>query len=220
MTDPPDELHLKDFPSPPLFKLVSADGRNALQNTEVAGEPASVTALFSNAELAAEFAHEALEFGMPELVGRRPQTLPDWSSVESHAAGGADYVLVVTETGTGLFHADDVARHSSERALEQAGEMPFPLYLFADERGESPLISVEDAGGEILVAALFTNPERAHTFRERASHLDLPASLGTIEDRDGLGRHARVAQQAGAAYAVLDPESGLSEAIPLEELAP
>jgi hypothetical protein len=33
-----------------------------------------------------------------------------------------------------------------------------------------------------------------------------------------LRRHALVAQQAGAGYAVVDPESGLTDAIPIEEL--
>jgi len=49
-------------------------------------------------------------------------------------------------------------------------------------------------------------------------HLDLPDALGTIDDAEGLRRHALVARQAGADYAVLDPESGMSEAIPVEEL--
>jgi hypothetical protein len=96
--------------------------------------------------------------------------------------------------------------------------MPFPLYLMSDERGEAPLISVETDGEEVLVAALFSSPEKVRAFRGKASHLDLPESLGTIEDRDGLRRHALVARQAGADYAVIDPESGLTEAIPIEEL--
>jgi hypothetical protein len=33
-----------------------------------------------------------------------------------------------------------------------------------------------------------------------------------------LRRHALVARQAGALYAVVDPESGLTEAIPIEDL--
>jgi hypothetical protein len=33
-----------------------------------------------------------------------------------------------------------------------------------------------------------------------------------------LRRHALVARQAGAGLAVIDPESGLTEAIPVEEL--
>jgi hypothetical protein len=116
---------------------------------------------------------------------------------------------VVSEAGTGLFHAGDVA--------QRAAEIPFPLYVISDERGEAPLISVE-AGNEVLVAALFSSPEKARAFREKASHLDLPDRLGSIEDRDGLRRHALVARQAGAGYAVVNPESGLTEAIPLEEL--
>ncbi|MBA2712348.1 MAG: hypothetical protein H0U55_02190, partial [Rubrobacteraceae bacterium] len=55
-------------------------------------------------------------------------------------------------------------------------------------------------------------------FRERAAHLGLPGSLGTIEDREGLKRHALIARQAGATYAVIDPASGLTDAIPIEEL--
>jgi hypothetical protein len=91
-----------------------------------------------------------------------------------------------------------------------------PLYVISDEIGESPLISVERE--EVLVAPLFSSPERARAFREQASHLDLPDRLGSIEDREGLRRHALVARQAGAGYAVVDPESGLTEAIPIEEL--
>jgi hypothetical protein len=121
---------------------------------------------------------------------------------------------VVSGSGTGLFHADDVAIKAAERARE----IPLPLYLISDERGEAPLISVETEGGEVLVAALFSTPGKARAFRERATHLDLPGSLGTIEDEDGLRRHALVARQAGADYAVVDPESGLTEAIPVEEL--
>lgn len=215
MTDPLNELGLNEFPTPPLFKLTSEDGRDALQDTEVAGESARVTPLFSDLALASEFTREAVDFGMPALANRQPETLPNWSAVEDHAAGGADYVLVVSGGGTGLFHAGDVARHAAERSAE----LSFPLYLFADRVGESPLISVDEGDG-VLVAALFTTPESAHAFRERAAHLGLPESLGTIADREGLARHAVVARRAGAAYAVLDPGSGLSEAIPLEEFIP
>jgi hypothetical protein len=123
-------------------------------------------------------------------------------------------VLVVSERGAGLFHAGDVA----QKAEEMAGEIPFPLYMFSDERGEAPLITVEVEEGEVLVAALFTSPEKARDFRERASYLDLPDSLGTIQDRDGLRRHALIAREAGATYAVVDPASGLTEAILIEEL--
>jgi hypothetical protein len=120
-------------------------------------------------------------------------------------------VLVVSGAGTGLFHAGDLAH----RAAEEEG-VPLPLYVISDEIGESPLISVERE--EVLVAPLFSSPERARAFREQASHLDLPDRLGSIEDREGLRRHALVARQAGAGYAVVDPESGLTEAIPIEEL--
>jgi len=104
------------------------------------------------------------------------------------------------------------------RAAEVAGEIPFPLYLISDEGGEAPLVSVAVEGGEVLVAALFSSTERARAFRERATHLGLPGSLATIEDRDGLRRHALIAREAGATYAVVDPQSGLTEALPVEEL--
>ena len=147
---------------------------------------------------------------MAALFGLEPVELGDWGAVEVYAASGEDYVLVISEVGTGLFHAADVAQRAAE-------EVPLPLYLMSDERGEAPLISVETGGEEVLVAALFSSPEKARAFREKASHLDLPDSLGTIEDRDGLRRHALVAREAGADYAVIDPESGLTEAIPIEE---
>lgn len=127
-------------------------------------------------------------------------------------------MLYVSREGSVLFHAGDVAHLAAERA----GEIPFPLYLISDEKGESPLISVQTGegggAGEVLVAVLFSAPEKARAFKEQAAHLDLPDSLGTIDDEDGLRRHALVALGAGAGYAVVDPESGLSEAIPLEEL--
>ena len=207
-------LGFEDLPPPPLFKLAEEDGGDVFEETEVGGEPSKVGALFSSRELAEEFSTEAGEFGLGSLAGLEPRELRGWGAVEVYAASGEDYVLVVSERGTGLFHAGDVA----QRAAEDAGEIPFPLYLMSDERGESPLISVEADSEEVLVAALFSSPERAHAFREKAPHLDLPESLGTIEDRDGLRRHALVARQAGADYAVIDPESGLTQAIPVEEL--
>jgi len=207
-------LGFEDLPPPPLFKLAEEDGGDVFEETEVGGEPSKVGALFSSRELAEEFSTEAGEFGLGSLAGLEPRELRGWGAVEVYAASGEDYVLVVSERGTGLFHAGDVA----QRAAEDAGEIPFPLYLMSDERGESPLISVEADSEEVLVAALFSSPERAHAFREKAPHLDLPESLGTIEDRDGLRRHALVARQAGADYAVIDPESGLTEAIPVEDL--
>ncbi|HEV8045447.1 MAG TPA: hypothetical protein VGP38_09720 [Rubrobacter sp.] len=208
------ELTLDDLPRPPLFKLADPDGRDVFQETEVGGEQARVGVLFSNRELAGEFSAGATEHGMEGLAGRDPRELSDWGAVEVFALSGAAFVLVVSEEGAGLFHAEDVAR----RTAEMAGEMPFPLYLISDEAGEAPLISVEVEGGEVLVAALFSSPERARAFRDRATHLDLPGSLATIEDRDGLLRHALIAREAGATYAVVDPESGLTEAIPVEEL--
>lgn len=214
MDDAGLELTLDDLPRPPLFKLVDPDGGDVFQETEVGGERAEVGVLFSGRELAGEFSSGAAAHGMEDLSGLDPRELSDWASVEDFALSGADFVLVLSERGAGLFHADDVAH----RASEMAGEIPFPLYLFSDERGEAPLISVEVEEGEVLVAALFSSPEKASDFRDRAAHLDLPDSLGTIEDRDGLRRHALVAREAGATYAVVDPASGLTEAIPVEEL--
>jgi hypothetical protein len=92
------------------------------------------------------------------------------------------------------------------------------LYVISDEGGEVPLFTVEVEGGEILVAALFGSPEGARAFREGAVHLGLPDRLGTIDNAEGLARHALVAREAGAQYAVIDPGSGLTDAVPIEEL--
>ena len=207
-------LTLDDLPRPPLFKLVDPEGKDVFQETEVGGETSQVGALFSDRELAGEFSAGAAAHGMEDLSGLDPRELSDWGAVEAFALSGADFVLVASERGAGLFHATDVAH----KAEEMAGEIPFPLYLISDERGEAPLISVEVDDGEVLVAALFSSPEKARDFREQAAHLDLPGSLGTIEGRDGLRRHALIARDAGATYAVVDPASGLTEAIPIEEL--
>src|ERR671917_1629229 len=215
MDETGSELTLDDLPSPPLFKLVDPEGRDVFQETEVGGQAAKVSALFSDRELAGEFSVGAAAHGMESVSGLDPRELSDWGSVEVFALSGADYVLVISERGAAVFHAGDVA----QKAEEMAGEIPFPLYMFSDERGEAPLVSVEVDDGEVLVAALFSSPENASDFRERASHLDLPDSLGTIDDRDGLRRHALVAREAGATYAVIDPTSGLTEAIPIEELS-
>lgn len=214
MAETGPELTLDNLPSPPLYKLVDPRGEDAFAETEVGGERASVAALFADRELAGEFSAGAAGHGMEDLSGLDPRVLPDWGAVEDYALSGADFVLVVSGEGVGLFHATDVARRASERA----GETPFPLYVISDERGEAPLISVAVDGGEVLVTALFSSPEGARAFREQAAHLTLPDSLGTVEDPDGLRRHALVAREAGAAYAVIDPESGLTEATPLEEL--
>ena len=214
MPDPGRELTLDDLPRPPFFKLVQADGRDAAQRTEVGGEGATVAALFSDRELAGEFSAGAPSHGMETLAGADPRELPDWVAVENFALSGTDYVLLVSGDGVGLFHAGDVAR----KAAERAGEIPFPLYVIAYENGEAPLITVEVDGGEVLISTLFGSPEGARLFRENAAHLNLPESLGTIEDAEGLSRHALVARQAGAEYAVVDPESGLTEAMPIEEL--
>ena len=208
------ELTLEDLPRPPLFRLVDPEGREVFQETEVGGERALVGALFSDRELAGEFSAGAAAHGLEDLAGLDPRALTDWSAVEVFALSGPDYVLVVAERGAGLFHATDVA----QRMQEMAGEIPFPLYLISDEGGEAPLISVEVEEGEVLVAALFSSHEGARNFRERAAHLSLPDSLGKVEDSEGLRRHALIARQAGATYAVIDPASGLTEAIPIEEL--
>ena len=214
MSEVTRELRLEEIPPPPLFKLARWDGEDVFEETEVGGERSRVGALFTTWDLAEEFSAGAEGFGMEALSGLEPRRLGDWGAVEVYAASGAEYLLVVSETGTGLFHAGDVGR----RAAEAVGEMPFPLYVISDERGEAPLISVQTDDEEALVAALFSSPEKASTFREKAPHLDLPESLGTIEDRDSLRRHALVARQAGAAYIVIDPASGLTEAIPVEGL--
>jgi hypothetical protein len=212
---PEQRLSLGKLPAPPFFKLVAESGEDVFEETVVGDEPSKkVGALFAARDLAEEFSARAVEFGMDAFSGLEPEEIEDWAEMEVYAASGEDYVLVVSEGGTGLFHAGDVARHAAGKAQE----IPLPLYLLSDERGEAPLISVETEGEEVLVAALFSSPERARAFRERASHLDLPPGLGTIDDRDGLRRHALVARQAGADYAVIDPESGLTEAIPVEEL--
>ncbi|MCA1718532.1 MAG: hypothetical protein LC781_17495 [Actinobacteria bacterium] len=214
MSDPTRELSLDELPRPPLYRLVDEEGRDVFQEAEVGGEPATVGVLFTDPQLAREFAAGASEHGMEALSGLEPRELGDWGAVEVFASAGEDYVLVISHGGTGLFHAGDVAL----KIAEIAGEIPLPLYLISDERGEAPLISVETDEGEVRVAALFSTPEKARAFKERAIHLDLPDSLGTIDDADGLRRHALVAQQAGADYAVIDPESGITEAIPVEEL--
>lgn len=208
------ELRLDELPRTPLYRLMNEEGREVFQEIGVGGEPATVGVLFSDEEIAREFSAGVSEHRMDALAGLVPGELGDWGAVEVFAAAGVDYVLVVSGSGTGLFHASDVAIKAAERARE----IPFPLYLISDERGEAPLISVETEEGEVLVAALFSTPEKARAFREKAAHLDLPDSLGTIDDEDGLRRHALVARQAGADYAVVDPESGLTEAIPVEEL--
>ena len=214
MSDPTSELGLEELPNPPLYRLVDGEGRDVYAETGVGGEPASVGVLFGSEELAREFSAGASEYGMAIFAGLEPRPLGDWGAAEVFASAGEDYVLVISTSGTGLFHAADVARLAAERSRE----MPFPLYLISDERGEAPLITVETEEGEVLVAALFSSPEKARAFKTRAVHLDLPDALGTIDDADGLRRHALGAQQAGADYAVLDPESGMTEAIPVEEL--
>ncbi len=214
MADPTRELALDDLPGPPLYKLVVEEGRDVFARVEVGGEPASVGVLFGSEGAARELSEDAGEHGLDALAGLEPSILPDWEAVEVFASAGEDYVLVVSEAGTGLFHADDVAR----RAAEAAGEIAFPVYLISDERGEVPLITVETDGGEVLVTALFTSTEKARAFREAARHLGLPDGLGVVDDAGGLVRHARIAREAGAQYAVFDPETGLADAIPIEEL--
>ena len=209
-----ETLALQDLPRPPLFKLVDLEGRDVLQETEVGGERAGVAVLFSDRELAGEFSAGAAGHGMVALAGTDPREVADWGAVEDFALGGADYVLIVSGDGAGLFHAEDVAREAAGRV----GEVPYPLYVISDEGGEAPLITVEVDEGEVLVTALFGSPEGARAFRERAAHLGLPDRLGTIDDAEGLVRHALVAREAGAQYAVIDPGSGLTDAVPIEEL--
>ena len=214
MAEPGRELALGDLPRPPLFKLVDREGRDVLQETEVGGEVGGVAALFSDRELAGEFSAGAADHGMGALAGADPRELVDWGAVRDFALGGADYVLVVSGEGAGLFHAEDVAVEAAGRE----GRIPLPLYVISDEAGEAPLITVEVDEGEVLVVALFGSPEGARSFRERAAHLGLPGRLGTIDDAEGLARHALVAREAGAQYAVIDPGSGLTDAVPIEEL--
>jgi hypothetical protein len=215
VSEPVRELTLDELPRPPLFRLVDEEGRDVFAEAEVGGKPATVGVLFADGELARGFSADASEHGMNAFAGLEPRELKDWETLEVFAAAGGDYVLVVSGDGVGLFHSGDVAR----KAVEKPGEILFPLYLLSDERGEAPLISVEtEDEGEVMVVALFSSPERAHVFRERAFHLDLPDRLGTIDDAEGLRRHALVARRAGADYAVIDPESGTTEAIPVEDL--
>lgn len=220
MADVSRELRLEELPPPPLFQLAGDDGRDVFAETTVGDELSRVGALFETRELAEEFSGRAEEFGMSDLSGLGARELAGWGAVGAYAASGMDYVLVVSGAGTGLFHAGDVSRVAAERAAET----PLPLYLFSDERGAAPLISVQPEtdptapAEETLVAALFSSPEKARAFREKAPHLDLPDLLATIEDRDGLRRHALVAREAGAVYAVIDPGPGHAEAIPIEDL--
>src|SRR5688572_8373490 len=160
------ELTLDDIPSPPLFKLVDPEGREVFQETEVGGEGAKVCALFSDRELAGEFSAGAAAHGMADLSGLDPRELSDWGSVEAFGLCGADVGGVVCERGAGLCHDGDVA----QKEEEMAGEIPFPLYMIANERGEAPLITVEVEEGEVMVASLFSSPENARDFRDRASH--------------------------------------------------
>src|SRR5688500_18611603 len=118
------ELTLDDLPSPPLFKLVDPEGREVFQETEVGGEGAKVCALCSDREMAGEDSAGAAARGMAELSGLDPRERSDWGSVEAFALSGADFVLVVSERGAGLFLAGDVA----QKAEEMAGAIPFPLY--------------------------------------------------------------------------------------------
>ncbi len=214
MPDPTRELLFEELPPPPLYRLVDGEGRDVFVEAEVGGEPATVGVLFGSEGLARELSEGAEEHGMDALSGLDPRPLSDWGAVEVFASAGEAYVLVISEAGTGLFYAEDVAR----RAAESAGERAFPVYLISDEGGEAPLITVETDGGEVLVTALFTSTEKATAFRDAAPHLGLPEGLGVIDDAGGLVRHARIAREAGAEYAVFDPETGLAEAIPIEEL--
>lgn len=214
MSEQKREIHLHEVPRPPLYKLVDEEGHDVFAEAEVGGEPATVGVLFESEDLARELSEDAEEHGMDALSGLDPGLLPDWGAVEVFALAGQDYVLVVSEQGTGLFHAGDVAYYSAEAG----GETKFPVYILADNLGAAPLITVETDGGDVLVTALFTSTEKARDFRESARHLELPDGLGMIDDAEGLVRHTRIAKEAGAEYAVFDPETGLAEAIPIEEM--
>ncbi len=214
--EPNHEMLLEEVPHPPLFKLADGSGKNIFEHREISGKPSTLGALFPSGELAAEFSENAVEFGLEAMAGLEVRELPDWKSVEDYAAAGGEYILVVAEHGTGLFFADDVAQHAVH-AVREKDAFSFPLYLFSDEKGEAPLISLEDPDGPLLVATLFSSPENARKFREKAAHLELPDHLGAVEDAEGLSRHALIARQAGADYAVVDPESGTTEAIPIED---
>lgn len=211
-------MSLNDLPGPPLFKLADGSGEDVFDRTEIGDEYSTVGVLFTSRALAEEFSENAAEFGMKAMTGLEARELPDWGSIEAYANAGEEYILVVSGNGTGLFFADDVAQHAVQHTVWEKDSISFPLYLFSDERGEAPLISVEDEDGPLLVAALFGSPEKAHKFHDKAAHLDLPDQLATIDDAEGLGRHALIARQAGADYAVINPESGTTEAIPLEDL--
>lgn len=215
MSTPDRELPLEEVPGPPLYRLVDGSGAPVYERAEVGGEEASVGTLFASAELARAFSEEAEGVGLPALSGLLIEAVRE--AGDGYPLPDAEYVLVVADSGTGLFYASDLAAHLSGEP-RGGPELAFPLWVIVDERGDSPLISVEDEEGEVLVAALFTSPESAGAFRESAGHLGLPESLGTIDDADGLRRNALVARRAGARYVVVDPEAGETDAIPVEDL--
>ena len=115
-------LRLDELPSPPFFKLVGENGEDVFEETVVGDEPSKVGALFTARDLAEEFSAGADEFGVGAFSGLEPKEIGDWGAVEVFAASGEDYVLVVSEGRTGLFHAGDVAR----RAAEKVEEIPLP----------------------------------------------------------------------------------------------
>lgn len=215
MSTPDRELPLEEIPAPPLYRLVDGSGDPVYERAEVGGEEAVVGALFASAELAREFSAEAEGFGLPALSALLTEEVRE--AGDGYPLPDAEYVLVVADNGTGLFFASDLAARLTGEAQSEP-EIEFPLYVIADERGESPLISVDDEEGELLVAALFTSPRTAADLRESAPHLGLPDSLGTIDDAGGLRRHALVARESGASYVVVDPEAGETDAIPVGDL--
>ncbi|QIN78001.1 hypothetical protein GBA65_05125 [Rubrobacter marinus] len=213
MPDPTRELPFEELPPPPLYKLVDEEGRDVFAEAEVGGEPATVGVLLESEELARELSEDAAEHGLEALSGLEPRVLPGWAAVEVFASAGEGYVLVVSEAGTGLFYAGTSRAARPNPPGDDVSRLPH-----LRREGEAPLLTVETDGGEVLVTALFTSTEKATAFRDAAPHLDLPEGLGVIDDAGGLVRHARIAREAGAEYAVFDPETGLAEAIPIEEL--
>ena len=143
MTGPNREIRLDEIPFPPLFQLANDAGENVFQETLIGGEPAMVGAIFSSRELVEEFSENATEFGMPALSDLEAGELPDRSAVEAYADSGQDYVLVVTESGTGLFHASDVAAWAADNS-DDPQERARMVISWAKKRGAGAFRPVPD----------------------------------------------------------------------------